>query len=59
MQDLNLTESWKYFAELSVDLTERLRPMRKVPNESLNPTWHNNVEKQLRQSIENGKIQIL
>ena len=37
MQDLNLTESWKYVAEFFVDLTERFVPVSKVPNDKLKP----------------------
>ena len=33
MQDLNLVESWKYFAELIVDVTEKFVPVSKIPSD--------------------------
>ena len=33
MQDLNLVELWKYFAELIVDVTEKFVPVSKVPSD--------------------------
>ena len=33
MQDLNLVDSWKYFAELIVDVTEKFVPVSKVSND--------------------------
>ena len=35
MQDLNLVESWKYFAELIVDVTEKIVPVIKVQSDAL------------------------
>ena len=35
MQDMNLVESWKYFAELIVDVTEKIVPVSKVPSDAL------------------------
>ena len=35
MQDLNLVESWKYFAELIVDVTEKFVPVSKVQSDAL------------------------
>ena len=35
MQDLNLIESWKNFAELIVDVTEKFVPVSKVQSDAL------------------------
>ena len=49
MQDLNLTESWKYFAELFVDLIERFIPVSKVPSDTLKPKSY--LTQQCREAI--------
>ena len=50
MQDLNLVEAWKYFAELIVDVTEKFVPVSKVPSDALKqkPYLHSNVNTLLR-----------
>ena len=35
MRDLDLVESWKYFAELIVDVTEKFVPVSNVPGDAL------------------------
>ena len=35
MRDLDLVESWKYFAELIVDVTEKFVPVSNVPSDAL------------------------
>ena len=35
MQDLNLVKSWKYFAELIVDVTEKFVPVSNVQSDAL------------------------
>ena len=37
MQDLNLVDSWKYFAELIVDLIDKFIPVSKVSSDKLKP----------------------
>ena len=37
MQGLNLVDSWKYFAELIVDLIDKFIPVSKVSNDKLKP----------------------
>ena len=35
MRDFDLVESWKYFAELIVDVTEKFVPVSNVPSDAL------------------------